>query len=263
MNRRPLDLPDVIVDGLSVSLDDGSLVRLAPSPKRFLTAKGLAMRPDVVMRLKHRYIGQLPLHSGRVVMCSPTEFGSTQFGLPLHTEVPSGQAEVWSINAETETEFRVAFCVVRFSSQLPVDTCPTKFVRSRTSVAPGKIATCVTDFGVVAIMDAGQIDAFSETVQDYDKSDPMIEMCSDQCGSQGGAILTPVPGGTLACWTPGLGDGAYDAFWLLDTQARPCMLIIDGGLIGPAAAPGSPLGKSFEYVLDKAAPSPFPKKRRP
>jgi hypothetical protein len=260
MTRKPLDLPDIIVDGLSVSLDDGSLVRLSPSPKRVITAKGLTMRPDVVMRLKHRYIGQLPIHSGRVVMCSPTEFGSTEFGLPLHMEVPSGEHEAWSINAETETEFRVAFCVVRFSPQLPVDTRPAKFTRSRHSVAPGKIATCVTDLGVVAVMDAGQIDAFKETLEDYDKSDHMINVCCDQCESQGSAIVTPVPGGTFACWTPGLGDGAYDALWLLDTQSKPCMLIIDGGLVGPAAVPGSPPGKSFDFVLDKSAPSPRPKR---
>lgn len=181
--------------------------------------------------LQRRVVGQLPVSSGRLVVCDPLAYPETP---PLADYVaPPGRHMVEIITASG----RPALSVVWFQPRLTLTAASLRWQMARWSAQDA--STLENDYyigypvdaGVGCFMDADTQQALLALIEQHTDEDR--QWCDELIYHDGldeGAMYRPwgeTSPHAVAVFTSGWGDGAYPSYWALDAGGAPAALITD------------------------------------
>lgn len=181
--------------------------------------------------LQRRTVGQLPLSSGRLVVCDPLVYPESPV-LADHT-VPAGQYPVDLIIAGG----RPALAVVWFQPRTSLAVAGVHWQMARwgaediATLADDAFLGYPVDAGLGCFMDADTQKALLMLIDQH--ADDSTEWCDaliEHDHLNEGTMYRPW--GTdaphaLAVFTSGWGDGSYPSYWALDANGTPVALVTD------------------------------------
>lgn len=174
-----------------------------------------------------RFLGNLPVPSGRVVAADPVSLHSqTQ---PFTTRFPRGRFPVELAMARFNGDERVAFARILFSEAPVVSWEP--------ALLPGQKPLPLrseayygypVDAGMALFMDAANVGPLNRYLADRAASENlMVTSFRLDTESPSSGFLYALPPDTVAAFSTGFGDGSYATYVGLDAQRRPCRLLTD------------------------------------
>jgi hypothetical protein len=169
---------------------------------------------DKVVTFDVKQLGKLKLASGRIVVCDP--FITTP-DIPLDKVVTPGEYTVEIAVAKKDTDERVAFARIRFSTKAVVNWIDADFEND--STAKGYTVDSGTGcfIGLKAIKLLREKIAHDSTFYDF---------VTREIGNRPWANI-PIAAFNVTMFEAGYGDGSYKSFWGLDENGEPTVLVTD------------------------------------
>ncbi|WP_324678897.1 DUF4241 domain-containing protein [Hymenobacter sp. GOD-10R] len=181
---------------------------------------------SITLHLDQRFLGNLPVSSGRIVATDPVALRDT----PFTTIFPHGRFPVELAIAHFDNDARVAFARVVFSNE-PVATWQMALVNGQ-ELLPITGETYYgysVDAGIALFMDAAHIHTFNQYLSSDQSASEKLFINSFKLDSDSPlpGLLYAANGDTLATFSTGWGDGSYATYIGLDAQNKPCRLLTD------------------------------------
>ncbi len=185
-------------------------------------------------------LGKLYLPSGKIYCCDP--FLSDEVN-PFEISAPLGTFDVkLSIAKLQEWGKRIAFAGLFFSGNAPVKWQEATYIFNEERSSSFRV-----DAGLSCFMDKETRDSFVSVVDDFYEKNPDANYYDDILAAefkQNADLTNPYHAGdwdlhyplkdnprNVAMFASGLGDGFYSAYWGLDEQNQPVMLVADFQLL--------------------------------
>jgi hypothetical protein len=214
--------------------------RALPEAPRGIIEHGFSMyrgplgplKNDPNISLSRVRIGELAVPSGRIVACDP---GFVSGEAPFVREAPTGRFPVELTLAKLlkNDDERVALAAVLFSDA-PVHRWE---IAATTRTNPAKPLNCGfgVDSGMACYFDEQAAAAVVAFMQSDEGDDRLTQELKRSRGYTREWALLEVDASThanIAVFSSGIGDGAYESCWALDTHDRPVALVTHFGLLG-------------------------------
>jgi hypothetical protein len=204
------DVSDALTEG-TLDLPDGTRVTLSLHP-----------------------LGDLVLPTGQIVASDPFIADDP----PYTRGVAPGRYPVLVNVALINTDSRVAYAILRFSGQRPVQWEMARYPK-HDPATPGEneFSGYGVDSGAGCFIDAGAVRILVERTaadggENQDLTQRMAETYVDTW-SWVNYVLDPDTGANVIAFSSGWGDGVYPSFWGLDETGAPVCLVTDFRVFQP------------------------------